>query len=171
MALGSYDSPTFLGQKDKYIMGLSLPELMMALGVGFAWFLVSLLMPFSTIMRMMVLAPVILSSLILMFVRISGLTIPMFLILSVVRSFNKPSFEETQELVLTGPAEWLKNQEKKKGGLAKLGSAVKDKADEVVGDESRQAEVKAEVDKNVTEAAMAAEQWVRDGVRTLVKGR
>ena len=47
MALGSYDSPTFLGQKDKYLMGLSLPELLMAMGVAFGWFLVTLFFPIS----------------------------------------------------------------------------------------------------------------------------
>ena len=43
MDMGSYDSPTFLGQKDKYLMGLSLPQLMVAAVVGVFWFLVSLM--------------------------------------------------------------------------------------------------------------------------------
>ena len=38
MSLGSYDSPTFLGQKDKYMLGLSLPELMVSMGIGAFWF-------------------------------------------------------------------------------------------------------------------------------------
>ena len=34
MEMGSYDSPTFLGQRDKYLMGLSLPQLMVAAVCG-----------------------------------------------------------------------------------------------------------------------------------------
>ena len=49
--MGSYDSPTFLGQKDKYLMGLSLPQIMVAMGVAAWWFFVSLTLPYSMITR------------------------------------------------------------------------------------------------------------------------
>ena len=53
----SYDSPTFLGQKDKYLMGLSLPQLMVALGVAAWWFIVTLMFPYSMLTRLMLMAP------------------------------------------------------------------------------------------------------------------
>ena len=34
MPLSTYDCPTFLGQKDKYLAGLSLPQLMASIGMG-----------------------------------------------------------------------------------------------------------------------------------------
>ena len=37
--------------------------------------------------------------------------------------------------------------------------------------DQRKAEVKADVDKAMTEGSVAAQQWVQDGVRTLMKGR
>ena len=43
--LGAYDSPTFLGQKDRYMMGLSLPELIIAMVIAGGWFLVTLALP------------------------------------------------------------------------------------------------------------------------------
>ena len=167
MALGSYDSPTFLGQKDKYLMGLSLPELMMAMGVGFGWFLITLLLPFSTIMRLVVLLPLTGFSMALLFVRISGLSIPMFLMLALMRMFSKPSYEETSVLMLNGQSEWLESQEQKG---SKFGSMRKRKQKILSDNEARQAEMKAELDKQVTEGAAAAEGWIRDGIRTLVKG-
>ena len=170
MSLGSYDSPTFLGQKDKYLFGLSLPELMMAMGVGFGWFLVSLLLPLSTIMRLVVLLPVTGVSMALLFIRISGLSIPVFIMLAVTRAVSRPSYEETSELMLSGQSAWIVSQEQKSQKGSKLGSLMNRKRKVLADNEARQAEIKAEVDKQVSEAASAGEAWIRDGVRTLLKG-
>ena len=84
MPLGSYDSPTFLGQKDKYMLGLSLPQLMVAVGVIFFWFLVSLAFPYTTQVRLAIMTPLSSVTLALIFVRISGLSIPAYLGLTVL---------------------------------------------------------------------------------------
>ena len=81
--MGSYDSPTFLGQKDKYLMGLSLPQLMVAIGVAAWWFFVSLTFPYSTVTRILIMVPLTGASLALLFARISGLTVPMFVLLAI----------------------------------------------------------------------------------------
>ena len=168
--LGSYDSPTFLGQKDKYLMGLSLPELMLSLGVAFVYFILSLLLPYGTIIRLSLVAPATVVTLILLFGRISGLTIPSYAYLTVLRSFVRPSFEDTQELLLSGQSAWLEAQRErsKKSGFLPF---FRKKGSVVMPDEVRQAEMKAEMDKQITEGAVAAEGWVRDGFRTLMKGR
>ena len=171
MAIGSYDSPTFLGQKDKYMLGLSLPQLMGAVGVGFCWFLVTLLFPYSTPVRMAMMAPLTGVTLALLFVRIVGLTIPVFLILSFLRLFSKPSYEETREFLLDGRPEWLEAERlKMERGSRKRSRRQREPAPEL-GLGAKQAELRAEVDKQVTAGAVAAEQWVRDGVRVLMKGR
>ncbi len=169
MAVGSYDSPTFLGQKDKYLFGLSLPQMMGAIGVGFFWFLVTLLFPYSTPIRLAMMAPLTGVTLGLLFIRIVGLTIPSFLLLSFLSLFSKPSFEETQEMVVNGRPEWLEAERQR----AEKGSRRKGRRQraEELGLEAKQAELRAEVDKQVSAGAMAAEQWVKDGVRVLIKGR
>ena len=169
MSAGSYDSPTFLGQKDKYLMGLSLPQLMMAVGVGFGWFLVTLLFPYSTPVRLLMMVPMTGVSMALMFVRICGLSIPVYLLLTVVRMFSKPSYEDVRELVLDGRPEWLE-AERQRAERSGMGSRIQRQRARAELD-ARGAELRAEVDKQVTEGAVAAEQWVRDGVRTLMKGQ
>ncbi len=170
MALGSYDSPTFLGQKDKYLMGLSLPELLAALGIGFMWFLFSLMMPLSTIMRLVVIVPLTGVTVALLFMRVSGLMIPTYILLAISRAFNKPSFEETGELMLTGQIQWLESKQKRESG-SKLGGLLGKKQKLMADTEVQQAELRAEMDKQVMEGAVAAEQMIRDGIRTMVKGR
>ena len=174
MPLSVYDCPTFLGQKDKYLAGLSLPQLMAGIGVGFVWFLISFLMPYSVIVRMMVVLPVTGATMALMFVRVAGLSVPMYLILGLQRMLSKPSYEAMGSLVVWGDEEWLEGQRMKAEArrssksrrLIPFGKNRIDKVDL----EARKSEMHAEVDRQVAEGSMAMESWVRDGVRTLVKG-
>ena len=168
--MGSYDSPTFLGQKDKCILGLSLPQLMGSMGIGLLWFLVTMILPYSTIVRMLLVVPLTGVSLILLFVRISGISIPLYLGLMVLRLFSKPSFEETAPLVLDGQPDWLET-ERQRVERTSLGSRLRRRLQSRKGDiEARRVEMQAEVDKQVTSGAVAAEEWVRDGVRTIFRG-
>ena len=171
MPLGSYDSPTFLGQKDKYMLGLSLPQLMMAVGVIFFWFLVSLAFPYTTQVRLAIMAPLSSVTLALIFVRISGLSIPVYLGLMVFRMFSRPSFEDLGEEMVQGQPEWLEQQRLKaeKEGLRSRFRRGRARAQSLEV-ESKRVEMQAEVDKTVTETAVGAEQWVREGVRTLIRG-
>ena len=171
MDQGSYDSPTFLGQKDKYLLGLSLPELMVAMGVALVWFIVSLMFPYGILVRLAMVVPATGVSLFLLFGRIAGLSIPGYLWLMIVRSFSRPSFEEVPERLLEGDSVWLEAQRRRAEGGSRGGSLkFWKKKIPVISDEVRQAEMKAELDKQVTEGAVAAEQWVRDGVKAFVKG-
>ena len=172
MAVGSYDSPTFLGQKDKYLVGLTLPQLMVGLGVGFLWFLLSLMLPYGMLVKLCMILPCTILSLVLLFARVWGLSIPMFVLLSLQRSMVKPMYEEFKELVLLGAPEWVEEQQKKAGRKG-LRARLRRKA-AVMNDpdvEARKAEMKAEVDRQVTEGAGVVEEWVRDGVSGFLKGR
>ena len=171
MPLGSYDSPTFLGQKDKYMLGLSLPQLMVAVGVIFFWFLVSLAFPYTTQVRLAIMTPLSSVTLALIFVRISGLSIPVYLGLTVLRMFSRPSFEDMGEKMVLGQPEWLEQQRlrSEREGLGSRLRRGRSRAQSVEV-ESKRVEVQAEVDKTVTETAVGAEQWVREGVRTLIRG-
>lgn len=171
MELGPYDSPTFLTQKDKYVMGLSLPELMMAMGVAGGWFILSLMIPVGMMVRFMIVIPVTVVSLMVLFVRISGLSIPKFLLLSLLRTFRKPSYEESRELLLRGQSTWLEVQRQREegGGRSRFGF-LKRGRQAIEIPEARQAELRADLDRQVTEGAVAAEQWARDAIRSITRG-
>ena len=172
VSLGSYDSPTFLGQKDKYMLGLSLPELMISMGIGAFWFFLMFLIPVGFLIRAAIALPLTGASMSLLFVRIAGLSIPGYLLLSLVRLFRRPSYEEVQEFVLGGAPAWL-DLERQKGeknsrlfGLVRKGRQVAASVPE-----AQRAEIRAEMDRQLTETAAEAESWARDAIRSLVKGK
>ena len=170
--LGSYDSPTFLGQKDKYLVGLSLPELMLSMVIGLVWFLLTFMIPAGLVVRVLLAVPMTGLTMMFIFMRIFGMPIPVFLLLSLVRLFQHPSYEEGIDFLLQGSPEWLELQRQnvERGsrfrGLMRKGRRAVDSVPE-----ARRAEVRAEMDRQVTETAVAAEGWARDAVRSLFAGR
>ena len=175
MPLSVYDCPTFLGQKDKYIAGLSLPQLMASVGVGFCWFLVSFLLPYSVMVRLLFVIPVTGVTMTLMFVRISGLGIPMYFLLAVQRLVSRPSYEAEGMVVVWGDEEWLEGErmkaEAKLTGKGRRWLRFGKREARGVAVEAKRAELQAEVDKQVAEGSVALEQWVRDGARSFMRGK
>lgn len=173
MSLGSYDSPTFLGQKDKYFMGLSLPELMISLTIGGILFLFSLALPIGLLGRMAVVAPLTGGCMLFIFLRIAGMSIPSFLLRSLLGLFRRPSFEENREGLLAGTPAWLAAQalrESGERGSRRFGLVGRGRKAVAAIPEERKAELQAEVDRQVVETAAAAEGWARDAIRSVMKG-
>ena len=169
--LGPYDSPTFLGQKDRYLVGLSLPELIVAILIAGGWFLVTLGVPLGILLRLVVVLPLTGISVAFLFVRISGLSIPMYLLLSLLRLFRRPSFEESRELLLEGEPAWLElRRQQQEGGRSRFGLLRRGRKAMAIP-EARQAELKADMDRQITEGAVAAEQWAMDAIRSIARGR
>ncbi len=172
MSLGSYDSPTFLGQKDKYFLGLSLPELMVSMSVGAFWFFLTFLVPAGFIVRILIALPLTGGTMTFIFFRVSGMSIPSYLLLSLVRLFRRPSYEENQEAILDGSSAWLaiqdRNSEKKPMFFGLVGRSRRAVAS--VPD-ARKAEIKAEMDRQMTDTAVGMESWARDAIQSLVKGK
>ena len=169
--LGAYDSPTFLGQKDRYLLGLSLPELIIAMVIAGGWFLVMLGFPLGIFLRLVVVLPLTGVSVAFLFVRISGLSIPMYLLLSLLRLFRRPSFEESRELLLEGEPAWLElRRQQQEGGRSRFGFLRRGRKAMTIP-EARQAELKADMDRQITEGAVAAEQWAMDAIRSIARGR
>ena len=170
--LGSYDSPTFLSQKDKYFLGLSLPELIVGMAVAGVWFVLMLMFPVGMLIRLLTVLPLTGISMAFLFLRISGLTIPVYLLLSVLRLFRRPSFEETRELLLEGEPAWLELQRQRREGERRSRFAFLRRGRRAVAiPEARQAELKADMDRQITEGAVAAEQWAMDAIRSIARGR
>ena len=170
MHLEPYDSPTFLTQKDKYMFGLSLPELVVALVVAGVWFLILLAIPIGAMFRIGLVVPTTGLTLVIFFVKISGLSIPKFIFLSLLRMFRRPSFEETRQVLLWGESSWLELQRQRSTGGSRFGFLKRGRS-AVAIPEARQAELKADLDRQVTEGAVAAEQMARDALRAFMKGR
>ena len=169
--LGPYDSPTFLGQKDRYLLGLSLPELIVAMLIAGGWFVVTLGFPLGILLRLVVVLPLTGVSVAFLFVRISGLSIPMYLLLSLLRLFRRPSFEESRELLLEGEPAWLElRRQQQEGGRSRFGFLRRGRKAMTIP-EARQAELKADMDRQITEGAVAAEQWAMDAIRSIARGR
>ena len=169
--LGPYDSPTFLGQKDRYLLGLSLPELIVAMLIAGGWFVVTLGFPLGILLRLVVVLPLTGVSVAFLFVRISGLSIPMYLLLSLLRLFRRPSFEESRELLLEGEPAWLElRRQQQEGGRSRFGFLRRGRKAMTIP-EARQSELKADMDRQITEGAVAAEQWAMDAIRSIARGR
>ena len=168
-----YDSPTFLGEKDTYLMGLTLVQLVILMAIGAFIFMVSFMMPFgSLIVRILFVVPSTGLFGLVMFVRLTGLSIPAYVFLSIASLLRRPSFEETRELLLSPDPRWVEAQAQR-GGTSRIDAfrrRARTKADAMDFD-SRAAEAKAEVDKQVSAGALSAKQWVEDGARTLLKGK
>ena len=182
MSLSIYDSPTFLDQKDKYLMGLSLPQLMAVVGVAFTLFLFSMALPFGMIIKLSTVGVGTCVISVVMFVRLSGLSIPGYVVASVMAMIRKPVYEEHQILLLNGGLAWLESNSKKiRGGGGSEGSGKSFFSfipflgkSKIVSDEMAMkavaSELQAELDNKMVQGAVAADQFVRDGVKVLFKG-
>ena len=175
MSLDSYDSPTFLSQKDVYVFGLSLMQMMAAVGIAGFWFLMGLMTPYSTMVRLLMTVGLSMVSFVVVFVQVSGLSLPMFVFLLLLRSFIKPGYEGPRSAIEDGDVNWARSLEKGALGREKKSRfgflKFWAKGVEVDKVDMAKREMEAEVSRQVNEAGKAAESAVRDGIRALVKGR
>ena len=172
MALTIYDSPTFLTQKDKYLMGLSLPQLMIVIGVGFTLFLFSLILPFGILIRLLVVLAATGSISVLFFARLSGLTIPAYLLAALLSMKRRPVYEEHPILLLNGGLVWLEARNRKNTRVGRrffLFGRAKVLSDDMAM-QTVASELHAELDSKVVQGTVATEQFVKDGFRALFKG-
>ncbi len=174
MSLPNYESPTFLSQKDVYLAGLSLPQLMMLLLLAGGCFLFTLLLPYGMVVKLGVTAVLTVLSGVLLFGKVSGLSIPKYALLSLVRIFVRPGFEERVEFLVAGDAPWLLAQERRATAQATRAERARGKVAQskaALGrSERQQAELKAEANKSVSAASMAVEQNAKGLIRSIFKG-
>lgn len=168
MPLDTYDSPTFLGSKDKYLLGLSLPELFTVIAVAISWLVASLMLPYGTLVRIIVAGVATLVTSFLIFARVYGLSTPMCVFYIVKGLFVKPSYEEMRELLLGGNLVWLEQQEN--SGRWYRFSFFRMKKSEYMDSEQGQTvrmEVQAEVSRSVNSGAVAVERGFRDALKAI----
>ena len=169
--VGHYDSPTFLNQQDKLLFGLTVMQIILLVGVGFLLFMLTFMLPIgSTVVRMAVLVPMLGVAGVVMFARFAGLSLPSFIVLWILGMFRRPCYEDESQVMLQGDPAWLEASEDE-GGRRRFGRFRRGRMTEHPDLEVRKAEAKAEVDRALTEGASSAQQWVQDGVRSVMRGR
>ena len=171
MSLDSYDSPTFLGQKDKHMLGLTLPQVMISAGLAGLWFLVLLAFPMATMMRLSIFLPVQGVIMAFLFARVAGLSFPMYLLLAFQALFSRPQFEVDAERLINGLPEWRDPHLNQgfRGRTMEMIRHQKRRQGDVVVVEKR-SEMEAEVNRQISDGAMATKEWAQDSLKALLKG-
>ena len=168
-----YDSPTFLSQKDKYFMGLSMIQMLGMVAIGGISFLFSLMLPVGIFVRIALVVAATASMGVLVFGRIAGLSVPNYLMLMALSPLRRTVYEEDPEVLVAGSSEFLLALEEKEA-RAKRERGESDGwlargREFATSDENaqRRNELKAEVNKGMVEGAQSLEGMVKDGFRNL----
>ena len=74
-----YDSPTFLGNKDKLLLGMTIGQVGVFMGSGLLWLMIALAAEFSTLMSLLIFGPAHALTAALFLVKLSGMALPMYL--------------------------------------------------------------------------------------------
>ena len=99
-----YDSPTFLGRKNKFLLGLSAGQVGVVGVVIVVWLPVFFALGMLAILpRLLVVLPGAGVTLALIFVRIQGLSMPRYGVMSVRLLVRRPIYESEGEYLVNGP--------------------------------------------------------------------
>ena len=169
-----YESPTFLSQKDKYFMGLSMVQMLGVIGIAFVIFFLSLMVPVGLVMRLIGVVIATLITSVLVFGRMAGLSIPGYLLLMLLSPLRRTVYEEEPEVLLAGSSEFLAVLAEKEARAAESrgdGWVARGRDFATSEDaENRRNEIKAEMNKGIVEGASTLEGMVKDGIRGLKGG-
>ena len=176
--LAPYDSPTHLGQKDKYMMGFSLPELIVCFLIFGVSFGICMALPYNILIQCGIAIPMGAISVFLLFFKKWGLSVPHCLYYLISRTFKKPVYEDVAEVLISGPPAWLAMQHAKEEGVVEkkkklrfiptMGSKrVRDSRQAVVDNKDLLA---TEAERTLDEGARAVDGWLREGIRIVMKG-
>lgn len=173
MSLPTYDSPTFLGKRDVYLLGLTMPQIAAAAGIAIAWLLVAMMFTMTMQMRLIVFGPMYLFTLLMVFVKPFGLALPVLAFLWAKYLFVKPSYECSDGMLLEGPDEPMEVPAEQMSRLRAALSKVFPFMKKVARDdafEARRAEAQAEASRQADEAMRNARSGMFDLVKSLWKG-
>lgn len=168
-----YDSPTFLSQKDKYFMGLSMVQMLGVVVIAFVMFFLSLMFPAGMVYRVLAVGVGTLVTSVLVFGRIAGLTIPSYVWLMVTSPMRRTVYEEDAAVLLAGSTEFLaaleaKYEREHRGEVRGDGWLARGR-EMATGEETaeRRGEIRAEMEKGMVEGVQSLEGMMKDGLRSL----
>lgn len=173
MALPAYDSPTFLGRKDRFLLGMSMSQLAVcALVAVFWWFFLQWTTGLDLIPRAVVFGICQAATVAALFVRLSGLSVPTYCWLMLKQMVRKRLWQSSREWLVNGvpdPAAEAR-AERAAGKRSLLGRLLPggQKA-ELELDESRY-ELQAEGEQAMEESVRAGQDFVKEGMRALWRG-
>ena len=146
MSLGTYDSPTFLGKRDVYLLGLTMPQIAASGGIAVAWLLLAMMFTMTMQMRLIVFGPMYLFTLAMVFVKPFGLMLPVLTVLALKYLFVKPMYESDPVQLIDGHVEQVTQSAEALGPKAKLRRILPfmKKASKDDGFEARTSEAKPE---------------------------
>ena len=75
-----YDSPTFLGNKDKLLLGMTIGQIGVFMGSGLLWLMIALAAEFSTLKSLLIFGPAHALTVAFLMVKLSGIALPMYLL-------------------------------------------------------------------------------------------
>ena len=174
MALPAYDSPTFLGRKDRFLLGMSMSQLgICALVAVCWWFFLQWTTGLDLIPRAVVFGVCQGATVAALFVRLSGLSVPAYCWLMVKQMLRKPFWESSRDWLVNGvpdPAAEAR-AERAAGKRSLLGRLLPGgrKAGELELDERRY-ELQAEGEQAMEESMRAGQDFVKEGMRALWRG-
>ena len=123
--VGPYDSPTFLGSKDKLLMGMTMMQVGMFMLSGIMWFMVAFALDMSMMHRLIIFGPAHVITVVVATVRVGGgLMIPIYLSLMLKALILTPVYHATGSEVRGGLPEWLEEEIKEEPAFAYGAAAV-----------------------------------------------
>ena len=174
MPLPAYDSPTFLGRKDKFLLGLTMNQLGFCLVSLLLWYLVASQAVGGGWMRQAaVIAPGHGATMAVLLVRIAGISVPMYGLLFVQRLIKKPLWESDRDVLINGAggleaeSESGEAEPPPSGLRGKLLALVRRRSDLT---EERRFELEAEGEQAMEQSVRSGHQFIRDGLRALWRG-
>lgn len=75
-----YDSPTFLGNKDKLLLGMTIGQVGLFMGSGLLWLMIALAAEFSMVKSLLIFGPAHALTVAFVTVKLSGIALPMYLL-------------------------------------------------------------------------------------------
>ena len=109
--VGPYDSPTFLGSKDKLLLGMTMVQVGAFMGSAIMWFMVAFALDMSMMQRLLIFGPAHVLTVVIVSVRVGGgLMVPIYLLLMLRSLVVTPLYHATGGEVRGGLPEWLEDE-------------------------------------------------------------
>lgn len=105
--MGTYDSPTFLGNKDKLVMGMTIGQVALFIGAGVFWLMLALSFEFSVLMSLALFGPAHGATVAFFLVKLSGMSIPMYLLAMVQSMVSATVYHVDAAEARRGMPEWF----------------------------------------------------------------
>ena len=103
---GNYDSPTFLGRKDKVLLGMTAGQVVVFMVSIVVWSMVAFSMDLGLLMRLVLFGPLHALTVAMLTVKIGGALLPSYLLLALKGATLTPLYHSSDVEMRSGLPEW-----------------------------------------------------------------